>query len=87
MFVDVKNTCAKHTLACTGAQDVSLVHTTPIANMHIHPRKHAHATVQQPLPHAKRLHLALQFELCPRNCWNPRQPMAQPQLRCHTGII
>jgi len=52
MYGDVKNTCGMYIPACTGAQDTCLVHTTLTTKMHIHPRKHARATVQQPLRHA-----------------------------------
>ena len=69
--------------------------------MHIHPCKHARATVQQ-LPQEvlytqsllawqslprKPMQRILQSEFCTRNHQNPRQPMTHPQLRCHTGII
>ena len=51
-YSDVKNTCGIHTPAGTGAQGTCLVHTTLTAEMHIHLRKHARATLQQPLRHA-----------------------------------
>ena len=35
----------------------------------------------------KLLRPILQLELCPRHRQNPHQPMAQSQLRCHTGIM
>jgi len=46
LYGDVKNIFGIHTSACTSAQDTCLGHTTLTANMHIHPRKHARATVQ-----------------------------------------
>jgi len=35
----------------------------------------------------KPLQHILQLEICPRNRQMSQHPMAQPQLRCHTGII
>jgi len=51
MYVDLNRTCEIYTPACTGAQDTCLVYTSLTAKMHIHPRKHARATVQQSLRH------------------------------------
>jgi len=78
-----------YTPTCIGAQDTCLVHTTVNANA-----KNAHTPAQAlscnitatPSP-CNSLRLILQLELCPRNRHNPRQPMAQPQKRCHKGII
>ena len=47
MYGDIKNTCGLYTPAYTGAQGTYSVHTTLSAKVHIHPRKHACATVQQ----------------------------------------
>jgi hypothetical protein len=58
MYGDVKNTCGMDTPTCTGAQDPWLVHTMPTAKMHIRPRKHARATVQQCLRHANHCDLS-----------------------------
>jgi len=49
VFIHVKNTCGMYTPARTDAQDTCLVHITHTAKMHIHPRKQARVTVQQPL--------------------------------------
>ena len=54
MYCDVKNTCRMCTPACTCAQGTCLVHT---AKMHIHPRKHARATVQQCFCHTNNCNL------------------------------
>ena len=50
---------------------------------------HTNTCLQQLLRHTGDCDSFCVFEiqLCPRNCHNPRQPIAQPQLRCHTGII
>jgi len=52
MYGDVTITCGMCTPACTGAQDICLVHTTFTAKMHIHLCKHVRATVQQCRRHA-----------------------------------
>ena len=93
MHSNVKNTCGIYTPACTGAQDTCLVHTTLTAKMHIHPRKHVRAAVQQPLRHANhcspscKLNLNLPKKPSESSIIQSRQSMAQPQLCCHTGII
>ena len=87
MYADVKNTCITYTIACTGALDTCLVHAKINA-------KNAHTPVQaRPCDVAatsspcKLLLPILQLELSPRYCQNPHQPMAQSQMRYHTGII
>jgi len=61
MYCDVKNTCGMNTPACTGVQDTCLVHTTLTSKIHIHPCKHARATVQQCLHYAN--HCDLSYNL------------------------
>jgi len=63
-------------------------------NAHQAQRKNAHTPAQArpcngvafPSP-CNPLQPILQLELSPKNCQNPRQTMAQLQLRCRTGII
>jgi len=89
MYGDVKNTCGTvHTC----------MHWCP-EHLFSAPWHHAHCkhadTPAQACPcnsaatpsSCKRLRLILQLETRPRNSQNPHQPIAQAQLRCHTGII
>ena len=65
----------------------------PLSAHHVH-CKHAHTPSQAHLCNSattplscKQLWLILQLKLCPRNCQDSRQSIAQLQVRCHTGNI
>jgi len=73
MYGDVKN-IGMYTPACTSAQDTCLVHTTITAKMHMHPRKHACATLQQLLHHGNHCDLSCNFS------------SAQDSVRIHVSL-
>jgi len=83
----LSHSCITYTPVCTVAQDTCVVHAT-INEINAHTPKQVRpcdgkATSLQ----WKIMRPILQLEFCPRNSKNPRHPMAQSQLRCHTGIM